>query len=155
MSIEELHEKPGHLIRRAHQIAVAVFAEECGQYSLTKVQYSALFAIHENPGTEASRVAGLIAFDRSTIGDVLDRLEGKGLITRKANPADRRVKSLYITDAGAELLEIAGPAVDRVQERLLRPLRREERAVFVRLLKQIVDVQNETSRAPLSLVRKT
>jgi DNA-binding MarR family transcriptional regulator len=138
--MEQLCDKPGHLIRRAHQISCATFGEECGQYELTKVQYSTLFAIMLHNPVDATRVASLIAFDRSTMGDVLDRLEAKGLILRKPNPADRRAKLLYLTPKGEELLERAGPAVGRVQERLLRPLQREDRATFVRLLKRLVQV---------------
>ncbi|MCS6878835.1 MAG: MarR family transcriptional regulator, partial [Geminicoccaceae bacterium] len=87
--MRELYTKPGHLIRRAHQLATALFAEECGE--LTPVQYAALWAIAAQPGIDATRVSALIAFDRSTIGDVLERLEGKGWIRRETSPTDRRV----------------------------------------------------------------
>ena len=72
---------PGHLIRRAQQIAVAIFMEECAAYDLTPVQYAALVAIRENPGTDATRLSSLIALDRSTLGNVLERLEARKLVT--------------------------------------------------------------------------
>jgi len=67
----------GHLIRRAHQISTAYFLEECGG-DLTAVQYAALVTIGAHPGIDATRPSEIIYFDRSTIGDVLDRMEGKG-----------------------------------------------------------------------------
>lgn len=69
---------PGHLIRRAQQVSIAIFAEECAGLDLTSVQYAALSAIGAHPGVDATRLSTLIAFDRSTIGDVLERLESKG-----------------------------------------------------------------------------
>src|SRR4051794_20278745 len=72
--MHDLYSMPGHLIRPAQQISSALFAEECGEFDLTSVQYAALVAIRENPDVDATRLSALIAFDRSTIGDVLERL---------------------------------------------------------------------------------
>src|SRR4051794_41918335 len=102
--MDNLYSMPGHLIRRAHQISSALFAEECGEFDLTSVQYAALVAIRDNPDVDATRLSALIAFDRSTIGDVLERLEGKGWIKRHPSPTDRRVKLLRLSPTGEDLL---------------------------------------------------
>lgn len=128
------YSKPGHLIRRAHQISNAFFTEECGRYDLTSVQYAALTAIRENPGIDATRLCAIIAFDRSTIGDVLERIEAKGWIRRTPSEADRRARILHLTDSGRALLEEVEPLVLRVQERLLEPFSRKERTVVLGLL---------------------
>ena len=78
--MDSLCDMPGHLIRRAHQISTALFAEECAGFDLTPVQYAALVAIKANPEVDATRLSALIAFDRSTIGGVLERLEAKGWV---------------------------------------------------------------------------
>ena len=88
MRLKDLHSQPGHLIRRAQQIAVAIFMEECAAYDLTPVQCAALVAIKENPGTDATRLSRMIAFDRSTLGNVLDRLEFRKLLGRYSSPED-------------------------------------------------------------------
>ena len=137
--MDNVYGRPGHLIRRAHQISTALFTEECGQFDMTQVQYAALTAIQLNPDLDATRLAALIAFDRSTIGDVLERLETKGWIIRGPNQTDRRVKKLQIAPAGAALLRAVEDAVQRVQDRLLAPLPPEDRATMVRLLKQLAD----------------
>lgn len=149
MSMQTLYEKPGHMIRRMQQIAVAIFMEECAAFDLTPVQYAALVAIREHPGVDATRLSALIAFDRSTLGDVLERLEGKGLIARGASPRDRRVKLLHLTAAGGDALAAAEPAVERAQERILAPLEPAQRREIVRLLARLVDLNNAASRAPL------
>ena len=146
--MDDLYGMPGHLIRRAQQISTALFTEECGAFALTSVQFAALHAIERNPGVDATRLSALIAFDRSTIGDVLDRMQQKGWIERTAAPDDRRVKLVALTPEGVRLLRSVQPAVRRVQDRILAPLAPAERARFVRLLA----LHNEVTPAPVRSV---
>ncbi len=152
MAMDDVYTRPGHLIRRAQQIAVAIFMEECAGLDLTPVQYAALVAIREHPGVDATRLSALIAFDRSTLGNVLERLEAKGLIERTASPADKRVKVLHLRPEGRRLLREIEPAIARTQERILGPLKPADRRRFMELLEQLVALNNEVSRAPLRLV---
>jgi len=149
--MESLYEMPGHLIRRAQQISTALFAEECAEFDLTSVQYAALLAIRTNPGVDATRLSALIAFDRSTLGDVLERLEAKGWVMRTPSPSDRRVKLLQLTLEGERLLRQVEPAVQQVQQRLLEPLAPADRATMIRLLAQIASVHNDVTSAPLRI----
>lgn len=148
MPLPLLYTKPGYLIRRAQQIAVAIFLEETADLDLTPVQYAALYAIREHPGIDATRLAGLIAFDRPTVGGVLDRLETKGWITRTGSPSDRRIKLVTLTAEGADLLARAEPGVQRAQERIVGPLSGPDQDKLVALLVDLVTLNNEASRAP-------
>ncbi len=139
LSLDDVYRMPGHLIRRVQQISTALFAEECAGFDLTSVQFAALVAIQANPMVDATRLSALIAFDRSTLGDVLERLEAKGLIERRPHPDDRRVKLLHLTPRGVELLQAVEPAVERVQQRLLAPLACADRATLLRLLAELVE----------------
>src|SRR3954463_2475107 len=143
--MEELYRMPGHLVRRVQQISSALFAEECAGFDITSVQFAGLFAIQANPDVDATRLSHLVAFDRSTLGDVLERMETKGWIVRSATASDRRVKLVRLTPAGEALLEQVMPAVERVQERLLAPLAPGDRAAMVRLLAQIAQVHNDVT----------
>src|SRR5438445_13007337 len=105
--------KPGYLFRRMQQIAVAIFVEECRAFDLTPVQFAALVAIHTHPGIDATRLSAVIAFDRSTLGNVIERLENKEFIERKPSRGDKRIKLLYQTRSGAALLRDSMPSVDR------------------------------------------
>lgn len=142
-----IHQMPGHLVRRVHQISTALFAEECAAFGLTPVQYAALMALRATPGADATRLAALIVFDRSTIGDVLDRLQSKGLVRRDPSPTDRRVKVLALTPDGGAMLDRVAQAVERVQHRLLEPLAPPDRAVMIRLLSQIASVHDDAAPA--------
>ena len=75
-------ERPGHLIRRLQQISFALFIDQAREFDITPVQYSAIFAIGNHPGIDQTALCNIIAFDRSTIGDVVTRLEKKKLIKR-------------------------------------------------------------------------
>ena len=146
MSMQTIYGKPGHLIRRAQQISTALFTEECGAHDLTSVQYAALVAIREAPGLDATRLSSIIAFDRSTLGDVLERLEGKGWIVRTPGPADRRIKRLQLSQEGERLLARVDPAAARVQDRILAPLSEQDRSTLMRLLEQLVDLHHDRAQ---------
>jgi len=150
-----IYEKPGHLIRRLHQISLALFMDEAKEYEITPVQYSALLAIDIHPGIDQTALCNIIAFDRSTIGEVVSRLERKNLIKRTTGASDRRTKSLYITPAGRKLIEDIEPAVQSTQRRILQPLTMSERATLMRMLKKLVHLNNEHSRAPLRINERT
>jgi MarR family transcriptional regulator, lower aerobic nicotinate degradation pathway regulator len=142
-------ERPGHLIRRLQQIAFAIFMDQARTFDITPVQYSAIFAINNHPGIDQTALCNIIAFDRSTIGDVVARLETKKLIKRRNGPRDRRTKSLYVTPRGRRLLADIEPAVASTQRLILAPLKAGERSVFMAMLKELVHLNNEHSRAPL------
>lgn len=144
-----LYARPGHLVRRLHQIAVSIFLEETRAFRITPVQYAALTAIRAHPGVDQRQLARIIAFDRSTIGSVVERLEKRGLIAREVDRADRRYKELYLAPDGAALLREMQPAVERVQDKLLAPLTPERRADFLDAITTTVKLNNELSRAPL------
>ena len=91
----------------------------------------------------------MIAFDRSTLGNVIERLESKALIERKPGREDKRVKLLYLTKAGAATLREIMPSVERAQARMLQPLKPADRKVLLALMTQLVDLNNEASRVPL------
>jgi len=149
ITMDAVYTKPGYLFRRMQQIAVSIFVEECREFDLTPVQYAALVAIQTHPGIDATRLSAVIAFDRSTLGSVIERLESKGHIERAPSAADKRVKLLYLTKAGTALLRNIMPSVDRAQARMLAPLKPGDRKTLMALLSQLVDLNNEVSRVPL------
>ena len=144
----DLDDLPGHHIRRLHQIAVALFLQETEPLGLTPVQYAALQGVANAPGIDQRTLARTIGLDTSTTGGVVDRLEARGLLLRNANPDDRRVRLLTLTDTGHTLLADARPAMLRAQQRILEPLPAPERAEFMRLLRSLVAANNAASRAP-------
>ncbi len=141
---------PGHLARRFQQIAVAVFQLQMERIGaeITPVQYAALMAVEANPRIDQARLASEIGFDRATINGVIDRLDGKGLLSRTISTRDRRVRELTITPAGQALLERIQPGVLAAQDQMVRGLDGDEVETLLSLLRKAVDGANELSRAP-------
>jgi DNA-binding MarR family transcriptional regulator len=144
--MEDVYTKPGYLFRRIQQIAVSIFLEECSAFDLTPVQYAALVAIRTYPGIDVTRLSAVIALDRSTLGSVVERLELKSWIARRSGQEDRRVKLLYLTETGGDLLGDVEKSVKRAQERMLQPLDAADRDILLDLMRRVIEFNNEGSR---------
>jgi DNA-binding MarR family transcriptional regulator len=129
---------PGHLIRRAHQLAVAIFMDETADFEITPVQFAILNALIDKPGEDQVTLAGRVAFDAATSGSVIGRLELRGWIRREVDPLDKRRKLLWVTPAGVEAADHMKRIVTRVQARILAPLDGPEQALLVSLLAKMV-----------------
>jgi MarR family transcriptional regulator, lower aerobic nicotinate degradation pathway regulator len=150
--LEDVYGAAGHLMRRAQQIAAAIFFDEMRQFDLTPIQYAALVAIQDRPGIDQSTLVNLIAIDRSTVGNMLRRVEEKRLISRVTPKHNQRIKQLFITPEGRRILRKSGNAMARVHDRILAPLSPRERSTLMATLTKLVHLNNEESRAPLRLV---
>ncbi|MEC8630523.1 MAG: MarR family transcriptional regulator [Pseudomonadota bacterium] len=118
----------GHLIRRLHQHAAHVFqvrTKEAG-LDLTPVQFAAMDAIATTPGIDQASIAAQIAYDRATIGGVIDRLEQKGWIKRTISNRDRRAREVTLTPIGRDILDRAIPVVSALQADILPGLSDDE-----------------------------
>ena len=142
----DLHDQPGHLIRRAHQIAVAVFFDKLGR-DVAPVQYAVLQTLMHKPGLDQLTLAQEVALDTSTTADLAARLEAKGWITREVMARGQR--RLELTQDGLAVLHRLADGISRLQESLLGRLGPQEQADFLRLLRKFVEVNNDLSRAPL------
>lgn len=141
-----LDERPGHLIRRCHQITTAIFFEECGELDITPMQFSILVVLSDKSGVDQTALGAFASLDKATVGEIVKRLERKGLLTRTRHAQDRRSFTVQLTEEGADLVKNMKQRIDRVHERLVEPLDNEERLVFIRMLRKIVGSLNETSR---------
>lgn len=128
----------GHLIRRLHQNSTQVFAARMQQtgFDLTPVQFAAMDAIIAEPGIDQATVAANIAYDRATIGGVIDRLEQKGFVTRTVSKQDRRAREVRATPAGIRAFNDVLPIVIALQDDVLAGLDSSERATFMRLARK-------------------
>jgi len=134
----ELNAAPGHLIRRAHQVSVAVFNAHLADADVTPVQFAMLNALSDTPGVDQITLANRVALDAATSGSVIGRLESKGWVKRRADPVDRRRKLLVLTPQGLQALGGMKSAVTAVQKEILSPLTPAEQAQFMLLLRQLV-----------------
>jgi DNA-binding MarR family transcriptional regulator len=153
--LDELYRRPGFLIRRANQIAVALFLEETGTLGITNSQYGILLVLKHHPGIDQVSVAKLLGLDRSTTGLVLDKLEAVGLIGRSVGAHDKRRRTLSLTKAGERMLDRLAEPAKRAQAHVLSAFTPQERIELIRLLDKFVTRFNDSTRVPLDTNRAT
>lgn len=136
---------PAHLIRRTHQIAVALFMEEAASFGVTPVQFAILNALIDEPGQDQVTLAARVAFDAATSGSVIGRLETKGWVRREPDAQDRRRKRLWITPEGRAVALKMRRAASNTQQRLLAPLDEHEREQMSVLLAKLVSGHQDSS----------
>ena len=132
-----LEKQVGHLLRRAHQRASAIFAELIEEDHLTPLQYAVLVKVHDLGSVTQNRLGRLTAMDRATIKGVVERLRDRDLIAREPDPANRRRIVWRLTAAGEAMVARTIPRGGRISERTLEPLSPEERWVFLSLLERL------------------
>lgn len=156
-TMQTMQSMPGHLIRRMHQAAQAIFDVEVARagFDLTSVQYAALSVIDGQPGLDQARLASAIAFDRVTTGGVIDRLEAKGYVRREIAAEDRRARQLFLQPAGKRVLAGVTPVVLKVQGLMLQGLSAKEGEMLLRLLVKALDAVGDISRTPQPVPTKS
>jgi DNA-binding MarR family transcriptional regulator len=131
-----LEDRPGFLIRRAHQISQAVFIEECAGLDITSTQFGVLWVLGRGEQLDQITIARLLGFDRSTTSMVVKLLEDRKLVVRSPDKEDRRRYLLRLTKAGEDLRRRAETPVDRVRQRLESVFAPAEAKTFSRLLEK-------------------
>ncbi|MEO8039822.1 MAG: MarR family transcriptional regulator [Betaproteobacteria bacterium] len=127
----------GYHVRLAQMAIFADFEHTLGELELSPGLFGLLVIVEANPALKQTQLAAAARLDRSTLVPALDKLEHRGLVERRAAPADRRSNGLFLTPAGATLLVAAKRAVRRHESRLVRGLGVGERAKLIALLSQI------------------
>ncbi len=148
---QSLLARPGFLIRRLHQIHVALFLEECAGHNITPVQYSLLTELAQHGESEQAEVARALGIDRTNVADVAARLERRGLLLRRINPADKRSRLIILTSAGTAFLEALDESAERAHGRTVEALPARQREAFVQALALLVEGGNDMGRAMLKL----
>ena len=148
----DLFARPGFLVRRLHQIYVAIYLQECEAFGTTPVQTSIMQVARFNPGIDQATLAAEIGVDRTTTSNVLTRLEGRGFVRRENDARDKRLRRVFLEAAGETLLAEIRGALDRAHGRLVDPLEPEEREAFTQTLQRLVEANNLHGRTSLRIL---
>jgi DNA-binding MarR family transcriptional regulator len=133
-----LREQPGHLIRRLHQAHKTLWAE-CTGGDLTSPQFAVLNIVQENRGIDQRGLGDLLGMDRTTTGQIADRLVSRGLLVKVKDEADGRRNLLRLSAEGIDVLRQVLPAASQVSEQLINGLSERDRRDFLRILNVLVD----------------
>lgn len=133
-----LEDQVGHVLRRVHQRATAIFLSKIGEVQVTPTQWAALVKLRDTGGASQNHLGRLTAMDPATIQGVIRRLVDRDLIERAGDPRDRRRQVLRLTPAGAALVDRLLANALEVSRATLEPLEPQERAEFLRLAKALI-----------------
>lgn len=140
--------RPGFLIRRLHQIHCSLFLEETEAFNITPVQYSLMTAISRHGEADQITIAREVGLERTTVAEVLVRLERRGILVRRPAPHDRRVRLVKLTPSGRALIRKMAPAVQRAHDRTLDVLPVDEQQSLLLQLIRVVEAKNDAGAAP-------
>ncbi len=147
----DLWARPGYLVRRAHQIHVGLFAEECRDFDITPIQFAILTVLYSGRALDQITLSTAVGIDRTSGADIIKRLCRRGLVERVPSEEDRRARLAHITGEGQALARRMQPRMERAQERLISPLSPAEQAMFSELIGKIIQANNDASRAPIAM----
>ncbi len=136
---------PSHLIHRALQLALDIYAEEAGPDGLTQRQFAVLEAVSQQSGLTQTDLVRATGIDRSTLADLVARMTTKGLLERERSTVDARAKAVSLSAAGQAALDEARPRVEAADKRILALLPKRKRDGFLGLLTELA---GEADAAP-------
>lgn len=133
-----LKTSPSHLLHRAQQIAANESASALAAAGITLRQFSVLAALSGNDGVSQSDLVNATGIDRSTLADMVARMEKAGLIKRVASKTDKRAKVVSLMAKGKKAYEKALPAVEKADAAIFEALPKTKQATLVSGLKDMV-----------------
>lgn len=152
-----LDHSPSHLLHRALQLALDIYAEETGPEAVTQRQYAVLSAVSAQEGLTQTDLVRATGIDRSTLADLVARMIGKGLLARQRSASDARANTVSLTAEGRAALETAEPRVAAADERILKLLPARKRDAFLSVLREIghtTEIEPEEPPAPKTKKKK-
>lgn len=147
--LEHLYRRPGFLLRRAHQLSVGIFEEECRAAGLTPLQYGVLTVLANAGGIDQSTLSRALGFDRVTTLHVVRGLQQRGLVDRAPSPTHGRRLELSLTAEGWRLVALARQPSEQASQRLLEPLSPAEQETLTSLLTKLCAGLEPVARAPV------
>ena len=132
-----LAESPSHLMHRALQLALDIYAEELGSGGPTQRQFAVMEAVSGKEGLTQTDLVKATGIDRSTLADLVARMTTRGLLTRERSTLDARAKAVRLSPEGQALLESARPKVEAADRRVMALLPKAKRDGFLELLSEL------------------
>ncbi|MFN7390068.1 MarR family winged helix-turn-helix transcriptional regulator [Brevundimonas sp.] len=152
-----LADSPSHLMHRALQLALDVYAEELGSDGPTQRQFAVMEAVSVKEGLTQTDLVKATGIDRSTLADLVSRMTAKGLLTRERSTLDARAKAVRLSPEGQALLDAARPKVEAADRRIMGLLPKGKRDGFLDLLSELAsaaDAAPDQAKAEAKALKK-
>jgi DNA-binding MarR family transcriptional regulator len=138
-----LEQRPGFLIRRLHQIHVALFQKKCAAFEITPLQYSLLSALAARGTADQTTLAADVALDRTTTTGALKRLQSRHFVERAVDRSDRRAQVCRLTRTGASLLRRMEASARAAHRETVADLGKADQQRFVAMMRRMVAARSE------------
>ncbi|WP_059413179.1 MarR family winged helix-turn-helix transcriptional regulator [Cupriavidus basilensis] len=148
--LSQLYSRPGFLLRRAHQISVAIFEDSFAALELTPSQYAVLIALHNIERASQNDVARALGVNKVSVSQVAQSLEERGWVTRETSADDRRQRQLALSAKGRKALSRSMEMADAAYDALMAPFDAAERRQFIALLQRVVTSLEPRARTPFA-----
>ncbi|MEM7777420.1 MAG: MarR family transcriptional regulator [Pseudomonadota bacterium] len=112
----------GYVMTDVARLLRTVFERRVRSFGLTRAQWIVIARINRRPGLSQSEVADLLEIEKASAGRLIDRMEAKGWIERRADPNDRRVNRLHLTSEAKRLHTLIWPMAEATVEDALADL---------------------------------
>ena len=156
-TVGPLATSPSHLMHRALQLALDIYAEETGPDGLTQRQFAVLEAASLKSGLTQTELVRMTGIDRSTLADLVTRMTAKGLLERERSTLDARAKAVRLSTEGAARLEAARPRVEAADKRIMGLLPKGQRDAFLNQLAELAaaaDAAPDVAKAEAKAAKK-
>lgn len=134
-----------HLLHRAEQLASEKFAE-LSKNELTLRQFAVLAAISTQPGLSQSTLVRITGIDRSTLADMMSRMEDRGLVTRATSATDARALAIHLSQNGAAMLRGMDKHAREADAVVLRDISKPKARAFRETLGKLLERAEERAK---------
>src|SRR5262245_23773327 len=135
---------PAFLLAQVGAHAAAKFAEHLSAINLSPPHAGILRVVQASGGISQQSLATHLRILPSRLVVLIDELEGRGLVERRADPADRRSYALFLTNEGRDTMKAIGRVARDHETAVLASLSTQERELLASLLVRIADQQGLT-----------
>lgn len=131
------HSRILYIIHELSRLIATNFDQAMTRHRLTHGQWWAIMHIYENPGASQSDLAHIMQMTRASAGKLLERLETKGWVERRADPADNRVRRIYLADGVVPVFKHMGTEGAALFQSLLGTMRPGDEVKLLEALQQM------------------
>lgn len=129
------------LLTNAQHTVFLLIEEDLAQFDITPAQYGVLKCIWEFDIHNPKDIADMLGLKNSTVSGILDRMEGKELLTREIDKNDRRFISVELTEKGKMMEEPVNKVVDKVNEKVFQSFNADEVSAIRSYLRRIIELK--------------
>jgi MarR family transcriptional regulator, transcriptional regulator for hemolysin len=119
------------LIHDVARITRVRFDQRARSKGMTRAQWVILARLERQPGLSQNEMASILEVEPISVGRLIDRLEARGLVERRADPADRRVRRLHLLPAAKPILDEITDQRDLLSTEVLEGIEHDERSRLV------------------------